>query len=346
VPSPRAEFYGMIANIDENVLRLEKRLQELGLAENTLLIFTTDNGTAAGAGRGGFNAGLRGQKGSEYDGGHRVPFFIHWPAGGLVGGRDISQLTAHIDVLPTLAELCGIELADDLDLDGRSLVSLLLPEMRRAAPAPDRTLVVHSQRIEHPEKWRKSAVMTDRWRLVGGRELFDMTSDPAQENDVAAAHPEVVERLRAEYDKWWAHIDDRFDDYSRLVLGAPEANPTHFTCHDWHADQNQVPWNQASISRDPQANGWWAVDVARGGRYEITLRTRPGHVGEALKAVRARVTIGDVEASADVAEGATAATLEIELQAGPARMQTWLQSANGTSRGAYFVEVRRVEANP
>jgi len=73
----------------------------------------------------GFNAGLRGTKGSEYDGGHRVPFYIYWPGGKLTGGKDINQLTAHIDVLPTLAELCHLTISSELKLDGTSLVPIL-----------------------------------------------------------------------------------------------------------------------------------------------------------------------------------------------------------------------------
>ena len=149
VPKQMAAFYGMITNIDENMGLLERRLKDWGLDENTILIFMTDNGTAAGFKRPqpedlskkqqrrlskgkpivleswpGFNAGMRGTKGSEYDGGHRVPCFIRWPAGKLDGGRDITQLSAHIDILPTLAELCHLTISSELKLDGTSLVPI------------------------------------------------------------------------------------------------------------------------------------------------------------------------------------------------------------------------------
>ena len=183
-----ASFYGMITNIDENMGLLLKRLDELKLKDNTILIFMTDNGTAAGASRRrgnkkagkawpGFNAGMRGQKGSSYDGGHRVPFFIHWPAGGLHGGRDLDTLSAHIDILPTLAELCGIKhpVAGAPAIDGKSLAPLL----KGKEPAwPDRTLFVHSQRLEQVKKGRNNAVLTKRWRLVNNKELYDITADP------------------------------------------------------------------------------------------------------------------------------------------------------------------------
>ena len=131
---PNANFYGMIANIDENMGRLLGKLKALGLEENTILIFMTDNGTAAGfqAGK-GFNAGMRGTKGSEYDGGHRVPCFLRWPAGGLGGGKDVSRLTAHIDLLPTLIELCGLPQPAGVKFDGASLAPLLRDARGRLA---------------------------------------------------------------------------------------------------------------------------------------------------------------------------------------------------------------------
>lgn len=107
VAPPIAAFYGMIANIDENIGRLRKRLKELSLDENTILIFLTDNGSALGSKA--FNAGMREAKGSPYEGGHRVPCFFHWPAAGIRGGRDVSHLAAHIDILPTLIDLAGLK---------------------------------------------------------------------------------------------------------------------------------------------------------------------------------------------------------------------------------------------
>src|SRR5690606_15740514 len=105
-------FYGMITNIDDNFGRLLEQLEKLEIADHTILIFMTDNGTAEGYVERenavyGFNAGMRGRKGSEYDGGHRVPFAIRWPAG-LPGDRNLDQLLAHIDVLPTLVDLAGL----------------------------------------------------------------------------------------------------------------------------------------------------------------------------------------------------------------------------------------------
>jgi len=338
----QAAFYGMIANIDENMGRLEKKLRALGLRDNTILIFMTDNGTA-----GGVAGGMRGRKGSEYDGGHRVPCFIRWPRGGLIGGLDINRLTAHIDLLPTLVELCGLEKPRGVKLDGDSLAPLL---MEPRADWPDRALVVDSQRIEHPEKWRKSAAMTDRWRLVNGKKLYDMKVDPAQRDDVARAHQDVVQELRAVYEKWWADTSKRFDEYCESIIGSDNENPARLACHDWHAPD--IPWNQGHIRAGLESNGFWAVEIARDGTYEFSLRRWPAELnkpitasipgGKAISAASDRLKIANVDMTKPVPQDAVAVTFQAELTAAKTRLQTWFTDDAGTSRGAYYVYAKRV----
>ncbi|QYM78616.1 arylsulfatase [Horticoccus luteus] len=356
VPRPMDSFYGMIANMDENLGRLRARLQELGLAENTILIFASDNGTAAGvAGANrfgapppppgswpGFNAGMRGVKGSEYDGGHRTPCFIRWPRGGVEGGRDVNQLTAHIDLLPTLIDLCRLPKPSQVQFDGTSLAALLRDP---AAVWPERTLFVHRQRADIPPKWEHSAVMTDRWRYNNGRELYDITRDPGQEKNVAADHPDVVAKLRARYETWWASLAPALKRFAYIEVGAPQENPTMIDCMDWHApDQKEVPWNQEQIKEARWVNGYWMIEVAKPGRYAFTLRQEPAEAHFRLQANRARIIVGDQEASVVVPAGATSVTLSLKLRAGPAKMQTWLSDdAAGKSRGAFYVEARLLE---
>jgi arylsulfatase A-like enzyme len=332
LPETLANFYGMIANLDENLGRLIEKLDDLKLAEDTILVFLTDNGTAGQ----GFNTRMRGRKGSEYDGGHRVPCFVRWPAR-LAGGRDIGRLTAHIDILPTLADLCDIPLSEDLKLDGMSLTPLLLS---RGEAWPDRTLFVQSHRIEHPQPWRQSAVMSDRYRLVNGEELYDMEDDPQQVSTIAAEHHGIVKIMRREYEDWYEYVSERFDEYCPIVLGSPEQNPATLTCHDWHGPA--VPWNQGHILRRLEANGFWAVEVARAGRYEITLRERPGWVKYPIRAGIARLKIGDQESLKQIPPGTTGVTFQVNLQAGKTRLQTWLAEKFGAVRGAYFVDVTYV----
>ena len=174
----------------------------------------TDNGTASGGGV--FNANMKGTKGSEFDGGHRVPFFMHWPAGGFDGPVDVNRLTAHIDVLPTLIDLCDLPKMDDYKFDGRSLVPLL---KNPDADWPERTIITDSQRVKDPVKWKKSATMTDRWRLINGKKLYDIKADPSQKENVAAQHSDVVERLKSDYEAWWDDISPVFKRDSRIIVG-------------------------------------------------------------------------------------------------------------------------------
>ena len=357
VPQPMAQFYGMISNIDENVGRLMDKLDEWQIAEQTILIFMTDNGTAAGVvkpakrrpakrqatGWGGFNDDMRGKKGSQYDGGHRVPFFLRWPDGDIGGGRNVDQLTAHIDVMPTLLELCGVTRQSGPPLDGTSLAGLFKGHVGASDVLHDRTLFVHSQRLEDVVKWRQSAVMTDRWRFVDGKELYDIRADKSQASDVASANPEVVKQLTSAYDDWWVSLSPAFDEPVRIGLGADEENPVRLTCHDWHTGDKGVPWNQPSVAKNPSMNGWWAVDVQTPGTYTFRLRMRPGGVILNVPAGTARVKIGDVERTVEVEEGRLFVDLTVELPAGPSRLQTWLTEESGAERGAYFVDVRRVD---
>ncbi len=348
VGQPMANFYGMITNIDENMGRLTAKLDELGLAANTILVFMTDNGSAAGWRGGkrakwkGFNAGMRAGKGSEYDGGHRVPFFIRWPKGGLGGGRDVNQLTAHVDVLPTLADLSGIRRPAGPPLDGTSLVPILRGDRKALR---DRTLLVHSQRVPYPQKWRKCAVMTERWRLVNGKELFDIEKDPGQTNDLASAHPDVVKRLRGEYEKWWTSLSTAFDDFVRIGIGSDAEKRALLHPHDWHVESQRLsPWHQNHVRKGHIGVGFHALQVATAGRYEFVLRRWPEHVDGKLEAKKARLKVGGVDVTQDVPADATSVTFECRLPAGPARCQTWMTLANGKVRGAYFVYVKRCDS--
>jgi len=208
-------FYGMIANIDDNMGRLMQKLDEWGLSDNALLIFMTDNGTSSGEKV--HNAGMKGKKGSPDRGGTRVPLFMRLP-GLTKPGVDIDRFTRHYDLFPTFAELAGATVPADYTLDGRSLVPLLKnPE----ADWSDRNSFVHCGRWNkkgEPGRWGKGdvtpesrkymnfAVRTERWRLVNKEELYDIRKDPGQQNNVASQHPEVVGTLLAAYEEWWGEV--------------------------------------------------------------------------------------------------------------------------------------------
>lgn len=201
LPETLAAYYSMIGHFDAALGRLLGALEALHLASDTLVVFLTDNGHSVPD---GFNAGMRGMKGTPYEGGTRVPSFWCWP-GRLTAGVDCAALTAHLDVLPTLAELAGVRSGRwQGQVEGRSLVPLL---ENPSAPWPDRLLVSHVGRWEPGEaeasRFRACAIRDARYKLVNGVELYDLATDPGEREDVAARHPGVVDRLRTAYEAWW-----------------------------------------------------------------------------------------------------------------------------------------------
>jgi arylsulfatase B len=359
-------FLGMITNIDDNVGKLRHYLDESALSDNTIFIFTTDNGTSSGNNI--FNAGMRGKKGSEYDGGHRVPFFLHWPAGGFSTVRHVDRVTAHVDIVPTLLDLTGSSVPEGVSFDGNSLRPLL---EGAAIDWPDRVLISDSQRVLDPIKWRRSYVMTDRWRLINGEELYDVDEDPGQEVDVAAEHPQIREQLRAAYEAQWAELLPTFAEPTAIVLGHPDANPATLTGHDWLGTNAQVPWNQRHIRNlEKEADGvhkghWW-VDISAAGNYEFELRRWPPEAdlpiaaaappepdvpgviafravpGQAFPAVGARLQIGGQSMDAPVAETDTQVSFTARLDAGKTRLIATFADKDGAEVGAYYVTATRL----
>ena len=259
VPSP--EFNGMITNIDENMGLLEEYLQKNDLTDNTILIFMTDNGTANGVrldkegfATKGHSANMRGKKGSNYEGGHRVPFFIHWPGGDLNQQKSISTNIVVMDVLPTLMDLCKIPQGNN-QFDGTSLKSLLYGEYENWK---DRMLLVDTQREYHLKKYKRPAVMYNEWRLVNGEELYNIAEDPEQRINIADKHPDLVEKLKAGYEELWEDVSIHKDENNRIIVGTDAENPVMLSSHDW-AGTPRVPWNQGQVRGGMKENGFWAT---------------------------------------------------------------------------------------
>ena len=348
-----ASFFGMIANIDENIQRVDSFLQETGLRDNTILIFMTDNGTATGENV--FNAGMRGKKASLYDGGHRVPFFVRWP-GGVEGGRDVRGLTRSTDVLPTLVDLCNLRVDDGLTFDGVSLASALRQDSR---PPVDRMAVIQ---YGHPnvgiwgetEKY-KAAVLWQQWRLVNGIELYDVYTDAGQTQDVAASNPNVVSRMRDYYERWWTAVGGNLEVYQSVTIGSNQENPLRLCSCDWawvYAD------NQPNIRGCVMDSGTWHVNVAREGFYGFTLRRWPQESGlgvsapapvmqgvdgwwpegKALPVASAWLRAGVDEQTLPVPTGAVDVTFQMELVRGPTQVKSWWYDADGNRlAGAYYL---------
>ena len=219
VEKTMSAFYGMIASIDENVGKLCKKLTEWDLDRDTILIFMSDNGTARGMLKPaalekgyawtGFNGGFSGTKSSNQEGGHRIPFFVRWPAGKIGGGNENATLTSHFDLLPSFVDMCELKMPREVKFDGQSLKELwLTPDGE--TDLTNRTLVVHSQRVETPVKWKRCSVMKQNWRLINGKYLYDLETDRAQKKDISKQHPKIVAELRSSYDAWWDSVLKNF----------------------------------------------------------------------------------------------------------------------------------------
>lgn len=360
-----ANFFGMIANADDNVGALRSFLREKDLSDNTIFIFMTDNGTAGG--HSVFNAQMRGRKGSAYEGGHRVPCFIHWPAGNLTKAVDVDCLTSVTDLLPTLMELCGIESKSDLKFDGLSLATLLSDPQETDDTWKQRVVMTDSQRVVTPQKWRNSCVMSDKWRLINGKELYDLRSDPGQKNNIAVDHPLQLKRLADYYETFWAEVSVTFDQDVRIALGHERENPTQLTCHDW-ISASSPPWNQSFIraaDKIQTMNGYWNVDVVEAGTYRIELCRWPQSTesvlraaidpgaavpgtkayrqtpGRAISIIKSRLSIGDQVLEQKISDGDTSAAFEVELSVGPTTLHGEFQQSEKIWFGSFYASVEK-----
>ena len=287
----RSGFYGMVANIDENVHKLRDFLKSENLDLNTILLYFGDNGTAGGAGtnkqsllNNGYNAGMRGTKCLAYEGGHRNACVISWPKGLLNNGRKQFQLTTQLDLLPTLMELCRIPNVKNLAFDGQSIVPALYGKTLN-----DRTMIVHNMQLDTPVKYKEYAVMNGPWRLVrtswrgkdSGEMLFNLEHDPGQKNNISQQHPEVHKKLLKSYDNWWECVSTNFADFAEIHIGEPQQNPVLITSHAWHGDGKV--YNQKHIREGNPGNGFWTIKVANDGLYEFELRRWPREADTAIQ---------------------------------------------------------------
>lgn len=367
-------FFGMIANLDDNVGRLDAFLRESGLGDDTIVIYLTDNGGTQGVDI--YNAGMRGRKGTYYDGGHRIPCFVRWPRGGLGQPRDVAELAQVQDILPTLVDLCSLQVEPSVakSFDGTSLAPLL---KGTATSMPDRKLVVQWSSLESPVKG-EAAVLWKKWRLVHGKELYDVAADPGQTRDVAADQPDIVAALRSHYDMWWREASAAAGMRQRIVIGGPE-NPSRLTLFDWRKrTTNDNVTNQPVVWNGRPVNGEWTLETAVAGLYRFRLRRYPAEAQAGLSAAlpavtrelhefppckglpvaQARLSIrlftaGAESAPAEREEVRTAtvnaddeyAIVDVQLPHGPLDMKASLLDAEGRELcGAYYVDVERVTA--
>jgi len=358
-PENPADFYASIEQVDQKMGELRNFLKEKGLEKNTILIFLTDNGTSGGERV--YNANMRGNKGSAYEGGHRVPFFFYWPDENLTMDREINEVTSVMDLLPSLMDICNLKTEEQLNFNGQSLKPLIFGEEEELE---NRSILVETQRVKKPIKWRNCAVINDKWRLINGERLYDMKEDFSQQNDIADQHPQVVERLRADYDSIWAQITKNDDEFNRPVIGTGQQPVTNLTGMDWH----DFIVSQGHVRRAKIANGNWSIELSETGEYIFELRRWPKESnlqlgdstpevtsaenditfkkwggkpkGKALDIYKAKIRVNDREKEKEVDLTNRKVTFNMQLNDGDAELKTWFYTTAGDTLGAYYVDVR------
>lgn len=360
-------FLAMGANIDDNFGKLDRFLKQSGLFDNTIVVFLTDNGSTMGQDY--FNAGMRGKKTQLWEGGHRVPCFIRWPDGPIKPSRDVRELSHVQDLLPTLADLAGVKTLP-AELDGQSLAPVLRGQQDSLG---DRMLVINYSRMPQfkvtytkgnpaiPQK-NGAGVLWKHWRLLENRALYDIRSDPHQDRDVAAEHPEVVSKMREHLDRWWNGVKEDVMIPERVVIGHDAENPMMLTACEWldvFVDQ------QKQVRRGDPKNGIWHLTVASPGDYRFELRRWPRESELTLKASlpqtrvtdgyfdpgrsipieTATLTVGDQKLRIKPDREQQSFTAQMTLPAGNIQMQTtFFDQDNQSLCGAYYVYVERLDA--
>ena len=321
------KVYGMATNIDDNVGRILAELKKLGLEENTIVIFLTDNGNQQLR----FNTGFRGLKGSAWEGGTRVPFLISG-AGLFEQNKDVNALLAHIDVVPTLLEAAKIPLPASIKTDGRSALKTI-----QGKPAAPRTFY-NSWNRGWPEPYRNAAFYQNNYKLVASNAdgddldtfgLFDLEKDPFEQNNLVQSQPALARQLKKGLDSVFTDISNSPNLTPRhVIVGSPHEPVSILTRQDANGT-NMGAW------LSDKATGYWNITIAQDGYYNL----RSIHTAPIAKGTRSLVRVGHVQRSA-VAKGDSNAVPinNVWLKKGDYLVESWFEGQGGVT-GPYYVEV-------
>ena len=252
----------MCENIDWNIGRVLKKINDLKIEKNTIVIFFHDNGPNGVR----WNGGMKGRKGSTDEGGVRSPLLIRWPDK-ISKGIKINQITSVIDLLPTLTDCANIPISSQKALDGRSLKPLLLGERNKWK---ERTLINY---------WRgKTSARNQNFRLDHLGKLYDMTNDPGQLADISALRPKIRNQLLEEVSNWKKTVlSELGKDERSFVIGHPNYRWTQVPARDgvshgaikrsgrfpncsyyenWKTTEDKITWN---------------CEVGATGTYEVSI---------------------------------------------------------------------------
>ncbi|MEP3383508.1 MAG: hypothetical protein ABJN84_03000, partial [Flavobacteriaceae bacterium] len=289
----------------------------------------------------------------------RVPFIIRWTDGGLTGGKSLNDLVAHVDMLPTLTKLTGQDFTPTKTMDGTDVSDYLLGKNE----APTRFLVTDTQRVPWPVKGRNSCVMDDEWRLIDGKELYNIVKDPGQKKDLAGEYPDKVAEMNTFYENWWEDVIKE-TKFSVIDLGTGETDV--LTCHDARTIDFYPPWNQQMIRKgNSMKPAPFSVNFVKSGTYRFHLRRWPSESGLALDAAltdgvpetlytapiangksmkfkKAYLKIADKNIDVNVDNNATAAVLEMDVSQGETELLAYFDMEDGTSCNAFYIDVEKL----
>ena len=278
LPIREARIYALIERVDQNIGRLLRTLTELGIENDTFLVFTSDNGGVSKFYKGGMN----GNKASAYEGGVRAPCFVRWP-GTIRPGTEIDALSSHVDWLPTFCELAETDVPDDRIIDGISLVDLLTSRRQGA----HHEFVYHTWDRYQPNADKRWSISDQHWKLlcqVGSTQqasrsrwrLFDLENDPGESKNLAQKHPEQVDRLRAEFVRWFGDVT-KGKTYQPVPIPVSthrvEIEPSWAT---WEGDQTKYvfdgyDWDTIEGWKQPGDQATWSLLVSHPGSYRVSL---------------------------------------------------------------------------
>ena len=258
------KVYAMVTNIDDNLKKLFNKVDELGIKDNTIVIFMTDNGPQHVR----YIAGMKGRKSSVYNGGIRVPFFFRFPAM-FSGNQEVNQITAHIDLLPTLSRLCNVEMPRDRKIDGRSFIPSINGEK-----LPERSFFSYWTR-KYPELYNNIALQRGQFKLIGKTdynspienfELYDTYNDPFEKNNLVTQKKSIALSLKKEMHQTFLELvnSENLKNPPRIMLGSDFENPVYLNRND--AGGQRAVWNQE------QAYSFWKVDINKEGLYDLKFK--------------------------------------------------------------------------
>ena len=357
----QAIYYGMLTNLDENMGRLMKALKETGVDENTIIVYTTDDGTAGYAAQfddedraleTGFNMGQRGHKGSTYEGGHRLFSFIRWPGGGIKAGSEVTALSSVMDIFPTLTDLCGIESKIPLNQDGISIKPALYG--KKLKDNDDRSLCI-TYLVPNKEldfKRNKSCVVKGDWRWISRSELYNVNDDRLQNNNIAKQHPEIAASMDKILDEFYAKNAKDRENPVRFILGDKNHPKIKLTTQDlWGSSA----FSQGHVRKLEHGSGPWKVSFVTEGKYKITLSRYPLYTGLAFNAKtngnnskefsanKVKLKVGDKSYQKELKPTDESASFEIEVKAGDTDLETWIYSDEDITIPSYFVDVEFIK---